>query len=118
MMTNWFSQIDRARSATEVVAVARDFLSTWPPAELALLPAHCRPGKLRDDEDIESLHGTLVEEYRVTRSTGPELEALQRMTSFVVRASIRLAELAGDAASGESGGVQDGPAKSLAPRQR
>ena len=118
MMTNWFSQIDRAKSVTEVVAVTRDFMATWPPEELALLPAHCRPGKLRDGQDIEDLHGTLVEEYRVSRATGPALEALQRMTSFIVRASIRLAELDPASSSGGSEGPTDGSSKSLAPRGR
>ena len=118
MMTNWFSQIDRAKSVTEVVSVARDFVATWRPEELAMLPPNCRPGKVRDDEDIETLHGALVEEYRVSRATGVELEALQRMTSFVVRASIRIADLGGGTPSGESGGPPSGPSKSLAPRGR
>lgn len=119
MMTHWFAQIDRARSVTEVVSMARDFLATWRPEELAMLPPHCRPGKLRDDQDIESLHGALVEAYRVSRATGPELEALQRMTSFIVRASIRIADLGSDSSSnGGSDGASNGPSKSLAPRRR
>jgi hypothetical protein len=116
MMTSWYSQLDRAKSTSDVLAVTRDFLATWAPDELKLLPPECRPGRVRDEEDVEALHSTLVEAYRVSRASGRELEALQRLTSFVVRASIRLSELNG---SGSGGGTNAAPGdatgKSLAP---
>ncbi|HEX4331094.1 MAG TPA: hypothetical protein VH040_03065 [Usitatibacter sp.] len=92
-MLTWYRLLDNAKSSFEVVAVARDYLATWTPAELAYLPAKVRPGKLRDESDVEELHSALVGEYRRAISTGPTLEALQRLTSFMVRASIRIAEL-------------------------
>ena len=115
MITSWFSHIDRARSVSEVVGVARDYFATLTPDDLKLLPEECRPGKLRDEADIEGLHATLVEAYRKSRSTGKELETLQRLTSFVVRASIRLAELGSSRASGAGGAPSDEPGRSLAP---
>ena len=116
MVSSWFAYIDRAKSVPEVVSVARDFLATWSPADLALLPEHCRPGKLRDEEDIEALHATLVEEYRVSRAQDEKLEALQRLTSFIVRLSIRISELT-DPSGGKSGGPSGQPARSAAPRE-
>ena len=104
MMTSWYSQLDRAKTAGDTVAVARDFVATWSPEDLALLPATVRPGRLRDEEDVETLHEMLVVAYRDSRATGRELDALQRLTSFMVRASIRLAELSGES-SGGSGGI-------------
>jgi hypothetical protein len=115
MITSWFSQIDRSRSVGEVVATARDYVATLTPDDLKLLPPDCRPGKLRDEADIEALHATLVEAYRSSRATGKELETLQRLTSFVVRASIRLSELGAAGSSGGSAGASDGPERSLAP---
>jgi hypothetical protein len=115
MMTSWYSQLDRAKTAGDAVAVARDFMATWSPDELALLPASCRPGRLRDEEDIEALHATLVETYRDSRATGRELDALQRLTSFVVRASIRLAELTGESGGGSGGIASTGSSKSASP---
>ena len=88
----WSRQIDAATSATEVVAVARDYLATWTPKDLAKLPRECRPGRVKSPGDIEQLHASLVEEYRQNRLTGDELSALQRLTSFIVRASVRLAQ--------------------------
>lgn len=88
----WSRQIDAATSASEVVAIARDYLATWTPKELAKLPRECRPGRVKSPGDLEQLHASLVEEYRQSRLAGDELSALQRLTSFVVRASVRLAQ--------------------------
>lgn len=111
-MIAWYHQIDDAKSPLEVVAITRDYLASWTPRELARLPAACRPGKLRDEEDIELLHSRLVDEYRNTRASGEELSSLQQLTSLLVRASIRIAELR----DGPSPGGSSGPAKSAAPR--
>lgn len=88
----WSRQIDAATSASEVIAIARDYLATWTPKELAKLPRECRPGRVKSPGDLEQLHASLVEEYRQSRLAGDELSALQRLTSFVVRASVRLAQ--------------------------
>ena len=111
-MISWFALIDSAKTPFEVVAVARDFMATWTPEELARIPEACRPGKLRDGDDIESLHACLVEEYRNSRATGPALKSLQELTSFIVRASIRIAELTDPKPSGGSSGTSAGPMKS------
>jgi hypothetical protein len=110
-MSTWHHQIDDAKSVAEVVSITRDFLATWTPNELAHLPAHCRPGKIRDESDIAELHSRLAEEYRATRASGDELTTLQVLTSFMVRTSVRIAELGGDTtapASTDSSRVSSG----------
>jgi len=97
----WSRQIDAATSATEVVAVVRDYLATWTPKDLAKLPLECRPGRVKSPGDIEQLHASLVEEYHQDRLTGEELSALQRLTSFIVRASLRLAQFGDGKQEGE-----------------
>jgi hypothetical protein len=114
MVSSWFAHIDRAKSVPELMSVARDFFATWTPTEWALIPEHCRPGRLRDEQDVEALHASLVEQYRISRAQDQELDALQRLTSFMVRISIRLAELS-DPSGGTSGGPSDKPGRSLAP---
>lgn len=101
-MPYWFRQIDAATSAAEVVAVARDYLATWTPKDLAKLPRECRPGRVKSRGDLEQLHASLVEEYRLNRLAGEELSALQRLTSFVVRACVRLAQFDGGKDAGDS----------------
>jgi hypothetical protein len=98
-MSSWFQQLDAAKTPFEVVNITRDYLATWTPDELARLPAPCRPGRIRDEQDIEQLHVRLVEEYGLSRLNDEALSALQRMTSFVVRASVRIAQLQGEEAS-------------------
>jgi hypothetical protein len=115
-MITWYQQIDAAKNIEEVVAVTRDYLATWPPHDLARLPEACRPGRIRDEEDIESLHGKLVEEYRNTRASGDELTLLQQLMSFLVRAAIRVAELR-DPSRGGSSAASSGPMKAATSRQ-
>lgn len=92
-MISWFAQIDSAQSPAAVTAVVRDYLALWSPEEIALLPLEVRPGRMRDAADITELHGQLVEQYRRTRASGDALAALQRLTGFVARAALRIAQL-------------------------
>jgi len=100
-MVTWYRLLENARNSLEVVAIARDYLATWTPEEIAHLPAAARPGKLRDERDVEELHSALVDEYRGTVATGPALDALQRLTTFMVRAAIRISELSPPAATSD-----------------
>ena len=116
-MVSWFRLLDSARNSLEVVAIARDYVATWTPEEIAKLPTSVRPGRLRDESDVEYLHGRLVDEYRQTRVTGAALEALQKLTSFMVRASIRVAELTEEPRrAGDGGDGSEEPTRNAAPR--
>lgn len=115
-MLTWYRLLDGARNSLEVVAIARDYLATWSPEEFSQLPTNVRPGKLRDERDIEQLHSLLVEAYRDTQATGSQLAALQRLTSFMVRATIRISELSNPASSGEPGSGSS-PRRDAAPRR-
>jgi hypothetical protein len=108
-MLSWFRQLDDARSAAEVVSITRDYFAMWTPQEIARLPDPCRPPHLRDATDIEELHRATVDAYRASRATGDELTLLQKLTSVIVRASMRLAQL-----RDEDGDAADDPQR---PRQ-
>jgi len=116
-MVTWYRLLDNAKNSLEVVAVARDYLATWTPEEIARLPEALRPGKLRDERDIEELHAKLVDEYRASKASGLALDALQRLTTFMVRAAIRISELS---EKRPTAGPADGSSepKSAAPRSR
>lgn len=113
-MVTWYRLLDSARNSLEVVAIARDYLATWTPEEIARLPDAVRPKKLRDERDIEDLHSALVDEYRDTAATGLALDALQRLTTFMVRATIRISELTEPKPTGEPSATKS---KSAAPRR-
>jgi hypothetical protein len=95
-MISWFRLLERAMSAGEVLVVARDFVASWTPAQLALLPVDCRPGALQGEDELEELQERCVAAYRENRETGERAGALQRMTSFTVRAAVRLTQLRSD----------------------
>jgi hypothetical protein len=116
-MLVWYQQVDNAKTAVEVVAIARDYLASWGPREISLLPQAIRPGRMRDEEDIQILHALALEEYRSSKASGDALDALQRMTSFVVRAAVRLVELREAKATGPASPAP-GTKRSLAPRER
>ena len=115
-MIAWYRQVENAKSPLEVIAVIRDYIAGWTPQELARLPERCRPGKLRYEQDIEDLHARLVEEFRNTSASGEELASIQQLTSILVRASIRIAELADSSSKGVSGGPDPGSTQSASPR--
>ena len=51
----WNEILSLATSEADVARIARDYLSEWGPADLAELPEHCRPGKIRDGQDVNDL---------------------------------------------------------------
>jgi len=116
-MTSWIGQIENARTAADVVAIVRDDIALWSPEEIASLPASVRPGRVRDEADIADLHDRLVEAYRNTRATGDALATLQRLTGFMARASIRIAELGGTARRELEDDAPSYPRKALAPKR-
>jgi len=116
MSSSWIGQIENALSTGEVVAIARDYIAMWSPEEIASLPSPVRPGRVRDESDITDLHDRLVEAYRTTRATGDALATLQRLTGFMARASIRIAELGGSARQEIEDVAPSYPRKALAPR--
>jgi hypothetical protein len=79
-----------ANTEQEVVELVRTFLASWRPEELAEIPAPCRPGKVRDAEDVGDLA------YELTRAriaaNGPQ-HLLKEMEVFFAHACARLSEL-------------------------
>ena len=52
MRTYHLEALRTAASELDVVRLAQDYLALWTPQELASVPRHCRPGHVRDGEDI------------------------------------------------------------------
>jgi hypothetical protein len=115
-MTSWIGQIESANSIADVVAIVRDYIALWSPGEIGTLPAAARPGRVRDESDITDLHERLVEAYRATRATGDSLATLQRLTGFMARASIRIAELGGPAREKLEDEAPSYPRKAMSPK--
>lgn len=116
-MASWYQQLDNAGDASEVVAIARDYLATWTPEEIARLPDACRPGRIRAAADLIYLHECAVDAFRNMRESGEALKALQLLTGFLVRANLKLVQLAGrDDASEPGPPVKASPKRGSNPR--
>ncbi len=51
---SWQRVLEAAQSEQELVQVSRDFIASFTPHEIDLLPPECRPSKLVDGEDLAS----------------------------------------------------------------
>ncbi len=98
--TTWQDRLDGARSESEVVAVARDFVAGVEHWELAMLPVHCRPGKFFDANDITSYAFTLIRSESADDSESARL--VKKLSAFFAAASIRLAQILSHAHAGQA----------------
>ena len=87
-MSTWQDRLDASASEAEVVGVARDFLATFSPYELARLPEGYRPRKLVDGNDVSAYALTLVR-GNCDDGTGAA-RCLQMLSTFFSRASERI----------------------------
>lgn len=79
-----------ADTEEEVVGLVRSFLADWRPEELSQIPAECRPGKVRDAEDV----GDLAFELARARIAASEPQPpLNEMEVFFAQACSRLSVL-------------------------
>ncbi len=85
----WQQLLARASSESEVVTIARDFLTHLDYRELGQLPDACRPPMIRSASDVSSYAYELV---RLDCKDGEP--TLRTLASFFSEASIRLSQLA------------------------
>ena len=89
-----FRRLHLAASEAEVLALVRDYLAEWRPEELGQVPRPCRPGKMRDAEDVADCA------FELTQARMHDAEAnplLVEMESFMAQACSRISELEGTA---------------------
>jgi hypothetical protein len=88
---SWHGRLGQATTEPEVLAVAREFLATVTPYEVARLPEPLRPPKLTDASDVSAYAIDLVR-----MDLGGALatqRALPRLANFFSRASTRLSTI-------------------------
>jgi hypothetical protein len=90
---DWRSLLRAASTEEEIISAARDYVATWSPEEVARLPAECRPGRIRDGEDIGRWAFDLATAHCATTVGGEEEDLLTKMLVFVTHAAGRLAEI-------------------------
>lgn len=85
------TQLDAATTEAAVVALAREFLASLSPYDLARIPAAYRPGKLSGADDITEYAFILVR-YDCDSGEGAA-RCISRLANFFSRASIQLSKI-------------------------
>jgi hypothetical protein len=91
-----------AHSEEEVVAIVRDYLGDWLPEELAHIPEHCRPAKIRDVVDINEVTFNLTRERMSSDEAADDADLLVEMESFFAQACARVAQMQSSASKATS----------------
>jgi hypothetical protein len=90
---SWQGRLDAAASSEDVVSVARDYLASFTPYELAAMPGACRPpSKLYDGEDLTTYAFELVR-HSSEHDAAEVAEMVHKFAHFFSSASIRLSEI-------------------------
>ena len=92
-MNFWYQQVESAETTRQVVDVARGYLSSLTPLDLGSMPADCRPGRIRDESDIDFWNVRLAEESRSIWGTDRDGRMVTELSQFFMRASVRISRL-------------------------
>lgn len=92
-MNSWFRAIDRATSADEVVAQARDFCSLLSPRDLAALPEDVRQIRIDHHGDIQRLRARLEDCAAAAKERAFDSDRVGDLVAYMSRASARLDEI-------------------------
>jgi len=91
---HWQVQIDEAATVRDVVAEVQDFIAGLTPSDISHLPDDCRPGRIRDQGDIDFWNLRLAEACRALWGTNEDGEILTEVAQVFLRASVRVSRLA------------------------
>ena len=92
-MPDWRRHFIGATTEHEVVTLTREHIASWDLAHIARLPEECRPGRLRDGDDISQSAYELARAHCSVRYHGEQDALVLRLLAFMSEAAIRLAEV-------------------------
>ena len=90
-MPEWRRHLSVACTEHEIVQLARDYVATWSPEEMFRLPEECRPGHVREGDDISHCAYELARAHCSLRYVDDIDRLLMRMLAFMSEAAMRLA---------------------------
>jgi hypothetical protein len=93
MRTVTAERLRATASENDVVQLVRDYVSDWLPEEIGRLPTDCRPGKLRDAEDLGTLAYNLTQACVSFELNAYDLAFVEEMDAFMTHACRRIAEI-------------------------
>lgn len=87
----WHELLEIAETEAKVIAVARDYLASLEPMEVARLPERCKPRKLFTAGDLGAYALDLVREHE--EEMGGAAPLVHRMAAFFAQANLRLSRI-------------------------
>jgi hypothetical protein len=91
MPPSWQERLANTFTETELVELARDFLSQFSSYEISALPEACRPTKLTEANDITEFAFVLVRHH--CDNGEAQDYTVHRLTYFFSSASVRLSQV-------------------------
>jgi hypothetical protein len=91
--TTWHLQLENTGDVDQILAVTRDYLATFGPEHLARLPADCRPGRIKGEDDIAYWSCKLAQWHQRDPLVRVDAELLQEMLNYFLHAWVRLTQL-------------------------
>ena len=98
----WRLTVDATRSERELVTAVLDYLATWQPDELSVLPESVRPGRIKSGEDVADMAFKLSQMRLGFDGSFDDRVTLDRMMGFFLHASQRYSTLAAAASNDTS----------------
>jgi hypothetical protein len=92
-MPDWRRHLLSVASEHEIVNLTREYIATWVPEDISLLPEECRPGRIVDGEDISQWAYALARAHTSLRYEGEQDTLVMRMLAFMSEAAMRMAEV-------------------------
>ena len=89
----WRQRIQEAPSEQAVVAVVREYLDGWTPAQTQALPEGCRPDRIDDRDDVCAWAVTVARERLKVRPNGEADDLIEALTETLREAATRLSQL-------------------------
>ena len=90
---DWRRHLLRATNEHEILALTREYVATWGPDDISRLPDECRPGRIRDGDDISQCAYELARAHTSLRYSDEDDALLVRMLAFMSEAAMRMAEV-------------------------
>jgi hypothetical protein len=92
-MRIWHEMIEHSSQSRDIVSIVQDFVSNLTPTDLAAVPPDCRPGRIRDESDIDFWNLRLADACHDLWGTDRDGKMLIEMSQVFLRASVRVSRL-------------------------
>jgi hypothetical protein len=94
-MKSWNARIEEATNPMDLLGVAREYLDSWEPEDLANIPEAARPQRIKGVDDLTYWHQNLVDSFCTSSLSAIENEKIRDMLRFFAFAVQRAVELEG-----------------------